>query len=462
MTLIETKPTALVPADQMYEIRTMAESGQFADALIRLRKIKPLYPRNTFLVALEKQLERLLVLPRDAEPSGAQKKDLLSSLPGLVQGAVDSLRQQSPAQVRPATPPPKAERSDRDAARSQLKEQYFQHADEYLKKGAYGSALVEIRRVKIIAPDDPTVIEYERTIRQLVDLQQRTGVKTHDADPQAMSEADSPRTGVEASPTPAPPVREYDSVIVPLAPPAGGHDAEPCFAPRRKSRAVPIVLFIILTICIAVAALAIFSNPDQTDPVSGSDQPTGPDQSSVTQQPQPAGPTTDPAARTAMAVTESAAPSDAAPVDTKKPAVTMPATQKADNTPAPPPAMVQPQKSPAPVNQKTEPKAKPAENTPQAPAKPAKAVFTDADPQIEHLEQPVLPHESSGSTGSIEVIIMVQVDPDGKPVKTMVAKSTNAAYNAPIVAAVMRSTYRPGTTPAGPVTKWMTIPFRIQ
>ena len=474
MTLIETKPTAPVPADQMYEIRTMAESGQFADALIRLRKIKPLYPRNTFLVALEKQLERLLVLPRDAEPSGTQKKDLLSSLPGLVQGAVDSLRQQSPAQVRPAAPPPKTERSDRDAARSQLKEQYFQHADEYLKKGAYGSALVEIRRVKIIAPDDPTVTEYERTIRQLVELQQRTGVTTHDADTPAALETDSPRTGVEASPTPAPPVREYDSVIMPLASPAGGSDTEPSAPLRRKSRAVPNVVLIILVICIAVAALAIFSNPDQTEPTSGNDQTTGKDQSPVAQvqspvtqvqppvtqihQP-PAEATTDPAARTVMAITETAAPSDATPAKTEKPAVTEPATHKADNTQPPPPATLHRHTSPAAVVQNTEPKANPEESVPLTPAKP---VYADSDPQIEHLEQPVLPHESSGSTGTVEVIIMVQVNQEGKPVKTMVAKSTNAEYNAPIVSAVMRSTYKPGTTPAGPATKWITIPFRIQ
>ncbi len=106
MTLIDTSHGGPISAEQVYEIKTMAEAGQFGDALIRLRRIKPLYPRNTFLVALEKQLERLLVLPRDSEPTEAQKKELLSSLPGLVKGAADSLRQQPPERVQTVSAPP--------------------------------------------------------------------------------------------------------------------------------------------------------------------------------------------------------------------------------------------------------------------------------------------------------------------------------------------------------------------
>ena len=179
MSLTETSSQQGLAPEQVYEIQTMAEGGQFADALIRLRKIKAQYPQTTFFVALEKQLERLLVLPRDTEPTEAQKKELLDSLPGLIQGAVQAMRSGPPARPLPpppAPPRPAPERVDREAARTQLKEQYFQHADEYLKKGAYGSALVEIRRVKILAPDDKTALEYERTIRQLVELQQRAGI----------------------------------------------------------------------------------------------------------------------------------------------------------------------------------------------------------------------------------------------------------------------------------------------
>jgi hypothetical protein len=472
MTLVDAKTTTPIPAEQVYEIRTMAEAGQFADALIRLRKIKPLYPRNTFLVALEKQLERLLVLPRDTEPSDVQKKELLGSLPGLVQRAADSLRQQSPAppQQNPSIAPPvRAERSDRDTARSQLKEQYFQHADEYLKKGAYGSALVEIRRVKIIAPDDPTVNEYERTIRQLVELQQRTGIKTHETEAQPAAESDSPRTGVEASPTPAPPVRDHEPVIVPLT--FGEHEEQdgqspaplPQSVPQRKSRATPIILTVVVLIGLAIAGMAIFTNPEQGDLTSGQDK-------TVSQQ-------ADQAAKPALTVNNSDEIAASKPADSQEepnqPEVTTPTTtsETVDSHVEPKleiPVVVPPVQRkvkdvpPAPPATVIE-KSKPAESKNDAsPNTAAKPVYTNADPQILHLEQPIFPSEPSGSKTGIEIIIMVQIDSEGKPVKTLVAKSTNPSYNAAIVTAVMKSTYRAGTTPAGPATKWITIPFSIR
>ena len=63
MTHTETTQTQACTPDQVFEIQSMAEGGQFADALIRLRKIKTLYPQTTYFVALEKQLERLAGSP---------------------------------------------------------------------------------------------------------------------------------------------------------------------------------------------------------------------------------------------------------------------------------------------------------------------------------------------------------------------------------------------------------------
>lgn len=439
MTLIETAPAGAVSAEQVFEIKTMAESGQFADALIRLRKIKPLYPRNTFLVALEKQLERLLVLPRGSEPSEQQRRELVGSLPALVKGAAESLRQQQPARPQPAEQPPapKPDLSEKEAARNQLKEQYFHHADEYLKKGAYGSALVEIRRVKIIAPDDPTVIEYERTIRQLVELQQRTGVKPQDQEQNAPEGMDSPRTGVEASPTAAPPVREFDESTVPLSEQAAPIEAPP--APPRHSRVVPAILAVVAVAGLAIAALALLSNPEQGMQEEVSDKAAE-------------------SASTAAPIETPAVQEPAFMVSTKGQS---PAVQKTDEVPAPPKAAPRTEpKQAIPAQEKADAIAKTQEPA-VAVAPPAETMPVERDPEIVRLEQPIFPQSSTGPTGG-EVIIMVQIDPDGKPIRTMVAKSTNPSLNSAIVTAVLRSTYRPATTPDGPATKWLTIPFRIQ
>jgi hypothetical protein len=450
MTLIETATAGPVSAEQVYEIKTMAESGQFADALIRLRRIKPMYPRNTFLVALEKQLERLLVLPRDSEPTDAQKKELLSSLPGLVKGAADSLRQQSPERAQTLPTPAvnaKPEKSDRDTARTQLKEQYFQHADEYLKKGAYGSALVEIRRVKIIAPDDPTVAEYERTIRQLVELQQRIGIRTQEAESNASSESDSPRIGVEASPTPTPPVREYDSVSEPGPQEPETVELPPAPPVRTRSRFGPIALTIIALVGLSITALALLSNPDESVPAN--------DQESAA----PAVSSTPAANSTSETVLQPArepqADEPVRPVETasQQPAKITESIQSPAPAPAAPAAVTVPRKK--------ETVAAPVQQKPQVAVEPAKPAFTESDPQILQLQQPVFPPETIASKAGGEVIIMVQIDPEGKPIKTLVAKTTNPVYNASIIKAVMSSTYRPGTTPDGPTTKWITIPFKI-
>jgi hypothetical protein len=440
MTLIDTTLVSPVSSEQVREIETMAQSGQFADALIRLRKIKPLYPRNTFLVALEKQLERLLVLPRDSEASDAQKKALLNSLHGLVRGAADSLRQAPAAQQQPVPSPVVAVKTERDTARTQLKDQYFQHADEYLKKGAYGSALVEIRRVKIIAPDDPTVSEYERTIRQLVELQQRTGVKSHDAEPQALAENDSPHPTADASPSSATQengnpqevkiygTEEFSAVEVRKQP------------DTRKSKAGLIALVTVVVVGLAISAIALLNNPD-TGPASTDQketvQPTVPSagpqrvpEASRSQQiePQPNGSQIEQGVATKPEVPSR----NATTTEGQKSG----AANKAEGSPA-----------------KEEPK-------PVAPATTPK--FIDAEPQIVHLEEPIFSPETSHPSSGVEVVIMVQIDPEGRPLRTLIAKSSNAAFNSAIVTAVMRSTYRAGTTPDGPATKWLTIPFDIK
>jgi hypothetical protein len=81
----------------------------------------------------------------------------------------------TPADLIPRNVKPPSEKNEKDATKALLKEQYYRLAEEYVRKGAYGSALVEIRRVRIIAPDDQTTAEYERIIRQLVELKQRDG-----------------------------------------------------------------------------------------------------------------------------------------------------------------------------------------------------------------------------------------------------------------------------------------------
>lgn len=447
-------------AEQVYEIQAMAEGGQFADALIRLRKIKAQYPQTTFFVALEKQLERLLVLPRDTDPSEAQKKELLDSLPGLIQGAVQAVRSGVPAKPvppPPAPPRPAPDRVDREAARTQLKEQYFQHADEYLKKGAYGSALVEIRRVKIIAPDDKTALEYERTIRQLVELQQRAGiagaagaaeesaaplVPAPRVEERIIEVSESDTAWVAAPSIPAPPA--HVSALSAASEEPGGI-LETAGAAREHKSGKKWWLFSVLLAALVggTGLVTILSAADESAPSGQVEaQQTAPEasqQQASVEAPQATGDTE----------TVSAPVQEAGIIVT--PQVQEPVHENG-TVPA-----VQPQSAAASKTVEAPVQTAAAAAEQQPIVEPA---IADRDPRIVELVQPVFTSEQQ-SMPSGDVVVMVQIGLDGKPVKTMVAKSTNPAFNQPIVTAVLRSTFSPGMTASVPAVKWLTIPFRV-
>jgi hypothetical protein len=497
MTLIETAPVQPLTPEQVYEIRSMAEGGQFADALIRLRKIKSSYPKNTFFVALEKQLERLLVLPRDIEPSDIQKKELIDSLPGLIHGAVESMRHQQPVHHAPVeVHKSHPERIDRETARAQLKEQYFHHADEYLKKGAYGSALVEIRRVKIIAPEDQTAIEYERTIRQLVELHQRTGIQPHEPAPGPAPEETSPvPSGVEE------PVEQHN--------PGTAIESEPTLPrqqeqhmirhPRSKAPVVALAVVCVLVILGGTAAF-LFTDPSAPDaapqrhpavlPVANAQSastatetiadvpPASPAAEKVTGQTQRVEDLFPAVNGSTVAPPPSGTSGDATPGASTEPQVAVSTSRSSSgvserNTGTVPPVVQRADTPPAKAAAdgavsaagRTEEKGglKSRENAVQEKKdQPQAQLFAESNPQIVRLEQPVFPPEALAASGKAEVIIMVQINQDGKPVKSLIAKSSNDALNPAITAAAMNSVYRAGTTVKGPATKWITIPFQVK
>lgn len=447
MTPTETTSTLTITPEQVFEIQAMAEGGQFADALIRLRKVKSFYPQVTQFIALEKQLERLLVLPRDSEPSDPQRKELLDSIPGLMQGVVRAVRSTPPS--RPTTPPPtprvQPERTDREAARAQLKEQYFQHADEYLRKGAYGSALVEIRRVKIIAPDDQVALEYERTIRQLVELQQRSGSRT---------EGTTARAGTPAPAAPADhPVRtfgdEQSDAPAPAPSVPDADESEPPPQPRRDKR----WLFGGLSLAVLCSGGAVaFMLGTSEEPVA--EEPPAQSTSIVEQQ--------SPASRPVHAIPYELDPEFTQTETAPENRTRQKAVPKTDQT-----SGVQRQNT-APVSVPTN--AAPTERRVggeepvqeiRGGAAPVEQAGTVRDPQLVRFEKPVFPPEVKGTPGGDDVVISVLVDASGKPVRTVIAKSTNEAMNPSLIAAAMKSTYTPGTSANGPATKWVTLPLRI-
>ena len=60
------------------------------------------------------------------------------------------------------------------------------------------------------------------------------------------------------------------------------------------------------------------------------------------------------------------------------------------------------------------------------------------------------------------VVVKVLIDTEGKPIDTQILKSTNSVFEEPVIDAVMRSQFTPALMGQGPVTAWLTIPFRFK
>ena len=83
-------------------------------------------------------------------------------------------------------------------------------------------------------------------------------------------------------------------------------------------------------------------------------------------------------------------------------------------------------------------------------------------PEIIRLDKPTLSEAALKSAIDEEVSVMVEIGVDGQPLQAKIVKSSNPLYNHAVIDAVMNSEYRPGQSHAGPITMWMTIPFKFK
>ncbi len=169
------KPGASL-GDQLQDASNLAGQGDYGGALQQIRSVKSIQPENIYVLAFERQLEQLLELTEAGIITEEQRTDILESIPGIVEKAIEQPNAR-PADI--ASPDHRALQSsseERSAALSWLKNQYFQHAHDYVQKGQFSNALTEIQRVFIIDPNNDTARDFEKQIQKLLELkQQATG-----------------------------------------------------------------------------------------------------------------------------------------------------------------------------------------------------------------------------------------------------------------------------------------------
>lgn len=93
---------------------------------------------------------------------------------------------------------------------------------------------------------------------------------------------------------------------------------------------------------------------------------------------------------------------------------------------------------------------------------PTTIKMTERKAEIIRLVNPQFPESAQRAGIQGEVLVRVQIGPEGKPVQAKIVRSTSAVFNDAVIDAVMRSEYSPGVMSSGPVTSWITLPFTFK
>ncbi len=455
------------------EAQELIEKGIFADAIGRVRDAKLVDVRNIYLIALEKQLEKVLEESKIAPPVPERVAEVTKSLSGIIQHAIkDAAQRDRPLSV-PSTPAAdaggvSAAETEKKKALEKLKSQYFERVDEYVAKGDYPRALEEVRRIKILDPSDRAAKEFEEKIAQLSTV--------------AAEKAEAAKEKAEAAPKP-----DEKPQRVAEPPPIRKSEA-------RKGSGIKIAA-IVVVLAVAVGTLYLVT---QKEPEPSPQSAVIAQRSPI--QPTAAATTIDTSNRQSLPVESPPAEEDNRARDTRVSTdrVSQPTREQPRETRMPaaePPARDTRNQRSQPTTQQTqsaeEPSARPATTdrstdqppTTIAPAPPAVVttpVVTppaqpatepaaaagatgflpiEVEPKVLSLQTPEYPQIAMRMNISGNVIVRVLVDAAGNPKSAAIHRSDHEILNNAAIDAAMKSKYSPGRTSQGPAEAHILVRF---
>lgn len=465
----------------LLEAQGRAEDGDYQLAISSIRAVKSDHPRNIYVLAFEKQLEQLHQLTSAGQLSDEQKLDILESLPGIVERALDGngaeLSNGQTAVYKPLTQEGIRQKDEKSAALEWLKNQYFQHAHDYVRKGEYDNALAEIRRVFIIEPANKIAQDFESQIRQLSELKR---ARQAEPSPPPPPPPPAPRRSAPAPVAPPVPVvsaEPREEVVVPTAEPHRTPPTTPATVERPKQRMSNwIVLAILLTIAVIGAAVfyfivrphkverikypssvtptgdAIFSPPTTTEErtfvISGNPA----EQIAATETPPVE--SVDQTGGEARRDEKPAQPAGEETVTSTPPRSSE--SLAANSGPNAPPVVV------ASLTQNQPPATQGTTETTQDESTADPFIVVEQPPQIVKLEKPRFSDAAYKAGLEGQVVVQVQIDPQGRPQQAKVITSSNAMLEEGVLDAVLRSQFAPGRMSNGPVASSMVIPFKFR
>ena len=481
------------------EAQTRAEKGDYASAVKAVAEAKTLAPKNIYVLAFEKQVELLSALAAAKSLTDEQRTDILESIPSIIERALESsLTPGAPAGI----PAPRSggdatkEKKEKAAALEWLKNQYFQHAHEYIRKGEYQNALAEIRRVYIIDPSNSIARDFEKKFEALDRMKRGDSVRMPPP-PSPPVPPTSPAAGIAHPPSGSPPENADPAPISTggeslLAQPRNDNRHQPSPAekkpesrPEKKRGSALLIVLILLALVVLGAVTYIYfermnsrkvpitSLPppsaenfigapseaaEQNFLVSNNDSSSGSPQ--VTEL--AASESTPPASKSAAKQATKPTPKE----DVKNPGSSQsaPPREKGAGSRTPEVLRMKKQESTPPLMAS---QAQPGLKEPalrgktEDTASPAPFVAIEKQARIIRLEKPKFSAQKFLIGLEGQVVVQVRIDATGKPVQSVTLKSTNDMLIQPVIEAVMASQYAPAEMTTGPVASWLTIPFRF-
>lgn len=483
---IPTRETSI--EEILHDVHARTEAMEFAEALAILEIALAADAGNIYLSALKRQLETMFSLQRGGELSAEKKIELMESVPGIVECAVREHRRHSrPVSAgahRTENGAPSI--SDQQAGREleALKLLYFQRASKFLMNGEYEQALAEVERVFIVDPSNSIAKQYSQRVEQLIQQARKLA-----AAPEGPSLDQVAATADEGNPPSSDTSTAWTDEF--LAQPTGGKhaaaygtspadslttrvdapDAAPLPVRRRSSHWLAIAAIVLLMGGSTIALLIASSTDNGVDALASTTQSAQVDLDAQTAgtlvAPQTAN---DPPARQEPAPSTqqqnevvSDLPTSAPPVSPASAAVKEPPPR---GKPEPDPVNIKKSEPLADVTPK-QPVIVPLQESAPAVIEPAPAetpafVAIEKQPEIITLEKPQFAPFVWKTGVEAQVVIRVLIDTDGNPVDAQVLKSTNSIFEGPVIDAVMKSKFAPAQMGQGPVSAWLTIPFKMK
>jgi TonB family protein len=469
-------PTRPPIAQHLADAFAAAESGNYTDALAHLKEAKALEARNIYVLAFEKQVEQLAEFADLNILTDEQRTDILESIPGIIERALEG----SGTDVLPIPPSPEAreqlarEREEKSAALEWLKNQYFQHAHEYVRKGEYAHALAEIRRVYIIDPSNRIAEDFERQINQLIALRKvQTIPRTTRRPPFAPSAAPS----AEKSPArlQAPRPHRQERISSPTAsPPAPPAEQTPQESPGIGRIAIIGAGLVVIALSIAgyyflerknapkPAVGGELSVSGEATPIDGSFAPLEmAEQNYVVSLTEKNGnfstqvtlenPSAVPAQATAL--------DDFRPVEEKRAKASDKrgsGGKEASQRKSSPSSR---EKEPAPDQSASR---APSGSSPPPGLSASGAGNITEEARILRLQRPKFRDGSFAAGLDGQVVVQVEIDQEGHARQTRILRSTNDLLNAAVIDAVNSSEFSPRRVSGNAVNSWMTIPYTFR